>query len=86
MTRQGARELLLTKAVFVPLLVLGAASHAPMACAELYDPATRTFTATGDMTMGRWGHAATPLPSGRVLINDLETAFPYRGYPAEYSR
>src|SRR5262245_14416151 len=36
--------------------------------ADVYDPASHTFTATGSMTAARCGHSATLLADGRVLI------------------
>jgi hypothetical protein len=37
--------------------------------AEIYDPATDAFTATGSMSAGRGLHAAALLPDGRVVIS-----------------
>ena len=49
------------------VLIAGGSSNRP-ASAELFDPVTGTFSATGEMTMGRGFHSATLLPDGRVLI------------------
>lgn len=40
----------------------------PMASAEIYDPATGTWSATGSMEFPREDHTATSLPDGRVVV------------------
>lgn len=54
------------------ILVVGGYEPEPgagtLASAEIYDPVANTFSFTGAMATGRWGHAATRLPDGKVLI------------------
>ena len=40
----------------------------PTASAEIYDPVTHAFSATGSMTMGRAAPSMILLPSGKVLV------------------
>jgi hypothetical protein len=48
------------------VLVAGGGSNGTSA--ELYDPATGTWSPTGSMSVGRAGFTATRLADGRVLV------------------
>ena len=52
------------------LLVGGTGANGrPLASAEIFDPDSGTFSATGSMSVARTQHAAALLNDGRVLIN-----------------
>lgn len=56
------------------LIVGGKGSIGVLATAELYNPATQTFTLTGSMSTPRQFHTATLLPNGTVLVAGGENA------------
>jgi hypothetical protein len=46
--------------------------ESPTNAAELYDPSTSTFTATGSMNLARADARLTPLPNAEVLIAGVQ--------------
>jgi hypothetical protein len=50
------------------VLIAGGYNGSVLNSAEIYNPATKTFTNVGPLTSGRLGHTATLLPNGKVLI------------------
>ena len=69
--RYGAAYALLSNGKVLMTGGFGPGSSGPLprlATAELYDPKSGSFTATGNMNEGRVAHTATLLKDGRVLI------------------
>lgn len=58
------------------VLIVGGNNGSTLALngAELYDPATETFSATGNLNVGRYLHTATRLANGEVLIAGGQTS------------
>jgi uncharacterized protein (DUF2147 family) len=69
--QQSSTATLLTLLKDGKVLLTGSVTYpaeTPLSSAELYDPASGSFTAIGNMTKARAKQAATLLPDGRVLI------------------
>src|SRR5262249_34363258 len=52
----------------IKVLVAGGHNGSILSSAELYHPASGTWTATGSLGTPRTAHAATLLPNGKVLV------------------
>lgn len=68
--RHASSTLLLDGRVLVVggCVTAGTTCDTALASAEIYDPATGTWSPTGSLADARWGHTATRLRDGRVLI------------------
>ena len=50
------------------VLVAGGNNSGILTSAELYDPASGSWSATGSLNTARYQHTATLLPNGKVLV------------------
>ncbi|HXO59722.1 MAG TPA: kelch repeat-containing protein [Candidatus Acidoferrum sp.] len=53
-----------------------------IASAELYDPKTRRWSSAGSLSVPRFGHTATLLSNGKVLVAGGNSAVPNSSYPS----
>lgn len=59
-------------------------SYEALATAEVYDPATNTWTLTGSLNQGRKEHSATALADGRILVTGGNDPTNVAYYPATF--
>jgi hypothetical protein len=65
------------------LIVGGTSPNLPQVNCQLYDQALGTFSATGNLAVGRYAHTASLLPTGAVLIVGGYTGLVPPPVPAE---
>jgi hypothetical protein len=70
--RNGQTATLLSEDPASPMygkvLVVGGLDTDVLASSEIYDPTTKQWSSAGDLHIGRYGHTATLLSNGKVLV------------------